>query len=158
VVNGFFFFFFCHDWGLKSGRCSCKEGTLLLDPYLQSCGYFFVVFWWCWGLNTGSWMPTMCRLLFRGYFVFLQNTLYFICIYFVLLLPWLDVLLKFLIYRARELDCILSLRLFLCMYVCVCVFSGTRVWTRCSTTWATSLVLFQCFYWIFICSLLFSSL
>jgi hypothetical protein len=30
------FFFFWWNWGLDSGLCTCRVGTLLLDPHLQS--------------------------------------------------------------------------------------------------------------------------
>jgi hypothetical protein len=41
------FFFFCWDWGLNSGICTCKAGALLLEPHPQS-----ILLWlfWRWGL------------------------------------------------------------------------------------------------------------
>jgi hypothetical protein len=43
-----FYLFFWWDWGLTSGLHTCKVGTLLLEPHLQS-----ILLWlfWRWGLE-----------------------------------------------------------------------------------------------------------
>jgi hypothetical protein len=57
-----FFFFFLWDWGLNSGLCVCKAGTLLLEPHLQS-----ILFWlfWRWGLTNyfPGWPQTKILLI-----------------------------------------------------------------------------------------------
>jgi hypothetical protein len=57
-----FFFLFWWDWGLKSGLCSCKAGSLPLEYCLQS-----ILLWllWRWGLENYllGWPQTMILLI-----------------------------------------------------------------------------------------------
>jgi hypothetical protein len=50
ILFSFFLFFLLWDWGLNSGLCTCKAGSLLLEPHFQSillCFFFF----WRWGIS-----------------------------------------------------------------------------------------------------------
>jgi hypothetical protein len=38
-----FFVLFLGDWGLNAGLCTCKAGTLLLEPHVQS-----ILLWLFW--------------------------------------------------------------------------------------------------------------